>query len=69
MMKVFTVIFEHLTNWGLAWFGLIFWGSIFNAMFLYFLSTNHSLGFALTAYLLGLILGLLAKHKGWTWIN
>jgi len=68
-MKVITLFFEHITTWGLVWFGLIFWGSIFNAIFHYFLGDNHSLAFALTAYLLGLILGLLGKYKGWSWIN
>ena len=43
--------------------------TLFNAIFHYFLGDNHSLAFALTAYLLGLILGLLGKYKGWSWIN
>ena len=68
-MKIITLFFEHITNWGLVWFGLIFWGSIFNAIFHNFLGDNHSLSFALTAYLLGLILGLFGKYKGWSWIN
>ena len=68
-MKFITLFFEHITNWGLVWFGLIFWGSIFNAIFNYFLGDSHSLALALTAYLLGLILGLLGKYKGWSWIN
>ena len=68
-MKIITLFFEHITNWGLVWFGLIFWGSIFNAIFHNFLGDNHSLSFVLTAYLLGLILGLLGKYKGWSWIN
>ena len=68
-MKIITLFFEHITNWGLVWFGLIFWGSIFNAIFNYFLGDNHRVAFALTAYLLGLILGLLGKYKGGSWIN
>jgi hypothetical protein len=68
-MKILTLFFEHITNWGLVWFGVIFWGTIFNAIFLYFLDSNHGLVFTLTAYLLGLILGLLGKYKGWSWIN
>ena len=52
-MKIITLFFEHITTWGLVWFGLIFWGSIFNAIFNYFLGDSHSLAFALTAYLLG----------------
>ena len=68
-MKVVTLFFEHITNWGLVWFGLIIWGSIFNEIFKHILDDRHSLAFALTAYLLGLILGLLGKYKGWSWIN
>ena len=68
-MKIVPLFFEHITNWGLVWFGIIFWGSIFNGIFLYFLDSNHSLVFTLTAYLLGLVLGLFGKYKGWSWIN
>ena len=68
-MKILTLFFEHITNWGLVWFGVIFWGTIFNAIFLYFLDNNHGLVFTLIAYFLGLILGLLGKYKGWSWIN
>jgi len=68
-MKIITLFIEHITNWGLVWFGVIFWGTIFNAIFLYFLDNNHGFLFTLTAYLLGLVLGLLGKYKGWSWIN
>ena len=68
-MKIITLFFEHITKWGLGWFGLICWGSIFNAIFNYFLGDIHSLAFALKDYLLGLIMGLLGKYKGWSWIN
>jgi len=68
-MKIITLFFEHITNWGLVWFGVIFWGSIFNATSTYFFLTSHDLSFTLLAYLLGLTLGLLAKYRGWVWIN
>jgi len=68
-MKIITLFFEHITNWGLVWFGVIFWGSIFNAISTYFFQNSHDLSFTLLAYLLGLTLGLLAKYRGWVWIN
>ncbi len=68
-MKIITLFFEHITNWGLVWFGVIFWGSIFNAASTYFFQNSHDLSFTLLAYLLGLTLGLLAKYRGWVWIN
>ena len=60
---------QHLSKWGLVWFGLIFWGSIFNAISERLFLDASSLIFLFLAYLLGLILGLLAKYKGWVWIN
>ena len=60
---------QHLSKWGLVWFGLIFWGSIFNAILERLFLDVSSLIFLFLAYLLGLILGLLAKYKGWVWIN
>jgi hypothetical protein len=68
-MKIITLFFEHITNWGLVWFGVIFWGSIFNATSTYFFQNSHDLSFTLLAYLLGLTLGLLANRRGWVWIN
>ena len=68
-MKIITLFFEHITNWGLVWFGVIFWGSIFNTTSTYFFQNSHDLSFTLLAYLLGLTLGLLAKYRGWVWIN
>jgi len=68
-MKIITFFVDHLTNWGLVWFGVIFWGSIFNATSAYFFQNSDQLAFSLFAYSLGLILGLLAKYRGWVWIN
>ena len=67
--SVMELFFQHLSSWGLVWFGLIFWGSIFNAILERLFLDVSSLIFLFLAYLLGLILGLLAKYKGWVWIN
>jgi hypothetical protein len=48
----------------MVWFGLIFWGSVFNAIAI-------RLGlddFSIFCYLFGLCLGLIAKFRGtWLW--
>ena len=68
-MKIVTLFADHLTNWGLVWFGVIFWGSIFNATSVHFFENSDQLVFSLLAYSIGLILGLLGKYRGWIWIN
>ena len=67
--SIIELFFQHLSSWGLVWFGLIFWGSIFNAISTYLFQDTHDLIFIISAYTLGLMLGLLAKFKGWSWIN
>ena len=58
---------QHLEQCALVWFGLLFWGSIFGATLLYFFEAG--LLISLIGYGLGLLFGLLAKNKGWTWIT
>ena len=58
---------QHLEQWALVWFGLLFWGSIFGATLLYVFEV--SLLSSLVGYALGFLFGLLAKNKGWTWIT
>ena len=59
----------HLENWGLFWFCLIFWGSIFNAIFLNFFNFNSEFYFNYLGFFAGLILGVLAKYKAWGWLG
>jgi hypothetical protein len=48
----------------MVWFGLIFWGSIFNALALNFGFDKNPLFF----YIIGFLFGLLAKLRGtWLW--
>ena len=58
---------QHLEQWALVWFGFLFWGSIFGATLLYILEAG--LLISLIGYGLGLLFGLLAKNKGWSWIS
>ncbi|MAH77237.1 MAG: hypothetical protein CMQ76_03935 [Gammaproteobacteria bacterium] len=69
MEKISELFSNHLSNWGLVWFCLIFWGSIFNAilMSISFGETSSFLNYA--GYIAGLILGLYAKSKKWNWLG
>ena len=58
---------QHLEHWALVWFGFLFWGSIFSASLLYIFEA--SLLISSIGYALGLLFGLLAKNKGWSWIT
>ena len=59
----------HLTNWGLAWFCLIFWGSIFNAIFLNLFNFSPEFYLNYLGYFVGFILGVFAKYKAWGWLG
>ena len=60
-------ISQHFDNWALVWFGLLFWGSIFGATLHYIFEAG--LLISLIGYGLGLLFGLFAKNKGWSWIT
>ncbi|MDA9141544.1 hypothetical protein N9O22_06290, partial [Gammaproteobacteria bacterium] len=57
------ILTNHISNWNMVWFGLIFWGSVINAIAEIYLINNYSV----LCYLFGLLLGLIAKIRG-TWI-
>ena len=60
MEKLNAIISNHISNWNMVWFGLIFWGSVFNAIAInYELTLNPMLWYAC-----GLLLGSLAKIRG-----
>ena len=63
-MESFNKFFE---DWNLVLFGLLFWGSIFVAALLYIFEAKMIV--SLLGYALGLAFGLLAKYRGWSWIN
>ena len=58
---------QHLQQWGLVLFGLLFWGSIFGAVLMYVFDANFLM--SLVGYLLGFAFGVTAKNKGWSWIS
>jgi len=63
MDKFNELLTNHISNWNMVWFGLIFWGSVINAIAEIYLINNYSM----LCYLFGLLLGLIAKIRG-TWI-
>ena len=64
MDKLETTLSNHISKWNMVWFGLIFWGSVFNAIAI---QLEVMLG-SLIWYLCGLALGLIAKIRGtWLW--
>ena len=64
MEKLNAIISNHISNWNMVWFGLIFWGSVFNAIAInYELTLNPMLWYAC-----GLLLGSVAIIRGtWLW--
>ena len=67
-MKAFVESLSDLIeNWGMVGFGLIFLGSIFNEFSLFNALNISVLNINLFPYLLGLMLGLVAKYRG-RWI-
>jgi len=57
-------IFNHITNWGKFWFGLIFLGSIFNAIIEKSNFFDNSPNISIWAFGLGALIGLIAKIRG-----
>ena len=67
-MKAFVESLSDLIeNWGMVGFGLIFLGSIFNEFSIFSALNISVLNINLFPYLLGLMLGLVAKYRG-RWI-
>jgi hypothetical protein len=54
----------HSDNWGVLWFGLIFWGSVINAIALQLMTAADPVLVAWASYATGLAVGALAKVRG-----
>ena len=64
MDKFNEILTNHISNWNMVWFGLIFWGSVVNAIAELYLVNNNSI----FCYLFGFLLGVVAKIRGtWLW--
>ncbi|MFL2697663.1 MAG: hypothetical protein ACJ0F4_00510 [Gammaproteobacteria bacterium] len=60
---------ENFELMSYALLGLIFWGSIFNAILFSFIPAPEITFLTIIPYLLGLVFGIIAKYRGWSWIN
>ena len=54
----------HSESWGMVWFGLIFWGSVINAVALQLLPDAEPMLVAWAGYASGLAIGAFAKARG-----
>ena len=57
-------LLNNISNWGKFWFGLIFLGSIFNAMLEKFTLLSGTPYIWVLAFGLGALIGLVAKIRG-----
>lgn len=62
--RTVTAVLQHTQTWGMVWFGLIFWGSVINALALRLAPDADSVLVAWAAIATGLALGALAKARG-----
>lgn len=65
--RSFTAVMGHSQQWGMVWFGLIFWGSVLNAVGTKVWPNAHSVALGAAAAVLGLTAGWVAKVRG-RWI-
>ena len=57
-------IFDHISNWNKVWFGLVFIGSVINAVLKKFNLVGDSPYVLVFAYVAGALIGLVAKIRG-----
>ena len=70
MKKISEILSENIDLISYSMLGLVFWGSIFNAILLsFFPDFGGSLVISSLPYFVGLIFGILAKYKEWSWFN
>ena len=64
MAKFNEILSDHIGKWNMVWFGLIFWGSVFNAVAKHY----EILSSPLLWYSIGFLFGIIAKFRGsWLW--
>jgi hypothetical protein len=64
MNKFKEILTNHISNWNMVWFGLIFWGSVLNAIAIRMEINDMTI----YCYISGLSLGIIAKIRGtWLW--
>ncbi len=66
--KLVEILFAHIDKWRKVWFGLIFWGSIFNAVAPNIEILENQPYLAFLCFGAGFLMGLVAKIRGtWLW--
>ena len=55
---------DHISNWKMTWFGLIFLGSVINAILQKFDLVGDSPYVLVVAFVAGALIGLVAKMRG-----
>ena len=62
-------ILEKIISYNKAWFGLIFIGSVLNAIALKLSAFNNVPNISIWCFLLGFLVGIIAHIRGkWLWI-
>jgi len=67
LVRALTVVIGHSQRWGMVWFGLLFWGSVMNAVGTEAWPDANALAVGAVAAVVGLTGGLVAKVRG-RWI-
>ena len=62
--KLIKFFFDHISNWKKVWFGLIFLGSVINAVLQKFNLVGDSPYILVFAFGAGALIGLVAKIRG-----
>ena len=58
-------ILRHVDGWGMAWFGLIFWGSVLYAAATKIWPDASATPLLAASLLIGAAVGLLARRRGY----
>ena len=61
---VITAAIEHSEEWGRVWFGLLFWGSVFNAIALEVVPDATTAARVVASFGAGLAIGVVGKLRG-----
>jgi len=67
VVRALTGVIGHSQRWGMVWFGVVFWGSVLNAIGTEVWPDADSLAIGAAAAAIGLVGGVLAKVRG-RWI-
>lgn len=64
LMRLLAAVMTHTQRWGMVWFGLVFWGSVLNAIATDLWPDTAAWLLVTSSAAIGLTLGLVAKGRG-----